>query len=161
MAVWLLTQVIFEDRPLRLYNFGRKRLESMGAPDKAAARRRCNWLKAPRELRPKAWLAQQPVGRFEFTFAPKHGSWLNLIEGLFSRLARSVLRHIRVASKDELNRMATYCPRTGRRSAHHLPVSSALWRTGADQTAAQTRRLRIRRLGPTRRLIRELSGMDD
>jgi transposase len=50
----------------------------------------------------KAWLAEQPVGRFEFTFTPKHGSWLNLIEGFFSKLARSVLRHIRVASKQEL-----------------------------------------------------------
>ena len=50
----------------------------------------------------KAWLAAQPVGRFEFTFTPKHGSWLNLIEGFFSKLARSVLRHIRVASKQEL-----------------------------------------------------------
>ena len=49
-----------------------------------------------------AWLASQPVGRFEFTFTPKHGSWLNLIEGFFSKLARSVLRHIRVASKQEL-----------------------------------------------------------
>src|SRR5262245_35419308 len=49
----------------------------------------------------KAWLAQQPAGRFEFTFTPKHGSWLNLIEGFFSKLARSVLRHIRVASKQE------------------------------------------------------------
>jgi hypothetical protein len=34
--------------------------------------------------------------------APKHGSWLNLVEGFFSKLARSVLRHIRVASKQEL-----------------------------------------------------------
>jgi transposase len=50
----------------------------------------------------KAWLASQPEGRFEFTFTPKHGSWLNLIEGFFSKLARSVLRHIRVASKQEL-----------------------------------------------------------
>src|ERR1700752_2883348 len=50
----------------------------------------------------KAWLAQQPPGRFEFTFTPKHGSWLNLVEGFFSKLARSVLRHIRVASKQEL-----------------------------------------------------------
>src|SRR5207253_4615301 len=32
----------------------------------------------------------------------KHGSWLNLVEGFFSKLARSVLRHIRVASKQEL-----------------------------------------------------------
>ena len=50
----------------------------------------------------KAWLAAQPEGRFEFTFTPTHGSWLNLIEGFFSKLARSVLRHIRVASKQEL-----------------------------------------------------------
>jgi transposase len=50
----------------------------------------------------KAWLAEQPIGRFEFTFTPKHGSWLNLVEGFFSKLARSVLRHIRVASKQEL-----------------------------------------------------------
>jgi transposase len=50
----------------------------------------------------KAWLADQPAGRFEFTFTPKHGSWLNLVEGFFSKLARSVLRHIRVASKQEL-----------------------------------------------------------
>jgi transposase len=49
-----------------------------------------------------AWLAAQPAGRFELTFTPKHGSWLNLIEGFFSKLARSVLRHIRVASKHEL-----------------------------------------------------------
>ena len=32
----------------------------------------------------------------------KHGSWLNLIEGFFSKFARSVLRHIRVTSKHEL-----------------------------------------------------------
>lgn len=50
----------------------------------------------------KAWLAEQPAGRFEFTFTPKHCSWLNLVEGFFSKLARSVLRHIRVASKHEL-----------------------------------------------------------
>jgi transposase len=50
----------------------------------------------------KAWLADQPAHRFEFTFTPTHGSWLNLIEGFFSKLARSVLRHIRVTSKQEL-----------------------------------------------------------
>ena len=49
-----------------------------------------------------AWLATRPAGRFEFTFTPKHGSWLNLVEGLFSKMARSMLRHIRVASKAEL-----------------------------------------------------------
>ena len=50
----------------------------------------------------KTWLADRPAGRFEFTFTPKHGSWLNLVEGFFSKFARSVLRHIRVASKQEL-----------------------------------------------------------
>src|SRR5580704_12427359 len=49
-----------------------------------------------------SWLAAQPIGRFTFTFTPTHGSWLNLIEGFFSKLARSVLRHIRVSCKDEL-----------------------------------------------------------
>jgi transposase len=52
----------------------------------------------------KAWLATQPEGRFTFVFTPKHGSWLNLVEGFFSKLARSALRHIRVASKQELRR---------------------------------------------------------
>jgi transposase len=50
----------------------------------------------------RAWLANQPAGRFEFVFTPKHGSWLNLTEGFFSKLARSVLRYIRVESKQEL-----------------------------------------------------------
>jgi transposase len=50
----------------------------------------------------KAWLAQQPEGRFTLIFTPKHGSWLNLVEGFFSKLARSALRHIRVASLEEL-----------------------------------------------------------
>jgi hypothetical protein len=35
-------------------------------------------------------------------FTPKHGSWLNLVEDFFSKLARSALRHMRVASKQEL-----------------------------------------------------------
>ncbi|MGH7190932.1 MAG: IS630 family transposase [Acetobacteraceae bacterium] len=48
------------------------------------------------------WLAGQRAGRFAFVFTPVHGSWLNLVEGFFSKLARSVLRHIRVASKQEL-----------------------------------------------------------
>ena len=48
------------------------------------------------------WLAAQRDGRFNFVFTPKHGSWLNLVEGFFSKMARSVLRHIRVASKPEL-----------------------------------------------------------
>lgn len=49
----------------------------------------------------RAFLATRP-NRFEFIFTPKHGSWLNLIETFFSKLARSVLRGIRVKSKEEL-----------------------------------------------------------
>ena len=40
--------------------------------------------------------------RFEFVFTPKHGSWLNLIESFFGKLARVCLRGIRVKSKEEL-----------------------------------------------------------
>jgi transposase len=50
----------------------------------------------------KAWLSTQRDGRFTFVFTPKHGSWLNLVEGFFSKMARSLLRRIRVASKAEL-----------------------------------------------------------
>ena len=50
----------------------------------------------------RAWVESQPEGRFSFVFTPKHGSWLNLVEGFFSKMARSMLRHIRVASKAEL-----------------------------------------------------------
>ncbi len=40
--------------------------------------------------------------RFVFVFTPRHGSWLNLIESQFSKMTRSMLRGIRVASKQEL-----------------------------------------------------------
>jgi DDE superfamily endonuclease/Homeodomain-like domain len=50
----------------------------------------------------RAWLDTRPEGRFSLVFTPKHGSWLNLVEGFFSKMARSMLRHIRVASKAEL-----------------------------------------------------------
>jgi transposase len=48
-----------------------------------------------------AYLATRP-GRFDYVHTPKHGSWLNLIEMAFSKMARSFLRHIRVTSKQEL-----------------------------------------------------------
>lgn len=40
--------------------------------------------------------------RFQFVFTPKHASWLNIIESLFSKMTRSMLREIRVSSKEEL-----------------------------------------------------------
>jgi transposase len=48
-----------------------------------------------------AYLGTRP-GRFEYVHTPKHGSWLNLIECAFSKMARTFLRHIRVKSTDEL-----------------------------------------------------------
>ena len=48
-----------------------------------------------------AHLATRP-GRFEYVHTSKDGSWLNLIECAFSKMARIFLRHIRVASLDEL-----------------------------------------------------------
>ena len=49
----------------------------------------------------RAFLATLP-NRFEFTFTPEHGSWLNLIESFFGKMARTLLRGMRVASADEL-----------------------------------------------------------
>ncbi len=49
----------------------------------------------------RAYLATVP-NRFEFTFTPTHGSWLNLIESFFGKMAKTLLRGIRVKSKDEL-----------------------------------------------------------
>jgi len=49
------------------------------------------------------WLASVP-NRFEFVFTPKHGSWLNMIESFFGKMAKTMLRGIRVESKEELKR---------------------------------------------------------
>ncbi len=51
----------------------------------------------------KTWLSQHP-NRFDFVFTPTHASWLNIIETLFSKMARTFLRGIRVQSKDELKK---------------------------------------------------------
>jgi transposase len=49
----------------------------------------------------RAFLATVP-NRFEFIFTPTHGSWLNLVESFFGKMAKTLLRGIRVASKAEL-----------------------------------------------------------
>jgi len=49
----------------------------------------------------RAYLNTMP-NRFEFIFTPKHGSWLNLIENFFAKMAKTMLRGIRVTSKAEL-----------------------------------------------------------
>ena len=56
----------------------------------------------------RKYLATVP-GRFEFVFTPKHGLWLNMVEGFFSKMTRQMLRGIRVKSKEELtNRIYRY-----------------------------------------------------
>ena len=49
----------------------------------------------------RKYLASVP-GRFEFVFTPKHGSWLNMVEGFFSKMTKQMLRGIRVKTKEEL-----------------------------------------------------------
>jgi len=67
-----------------------------------------------------AWLATQPEGRFTFVFTPKRGAWLNMVAGFFSKMARSVLRRIRVASKDELKaRILAYLDELNREPVIH------------------------------------------
>jgi transposase len=47
------------------------------------------------------YLTSRP-GRFIYVHTPIHGSWLNLVETLFGKMARTFLKHIRVKSKKEL-----------------------------------------------------------
>lgn len=49
----------------------------------------------------RAYLATRP-NRFAYVHTPKHGSWLNLVETLFGKMARTFLKQIRVKSKAEL-----------------------------------------------------------
>ncbi len=48
-----------------------------------------------------AYLETRP-NRFRYVLTPKHGSWLNIVETLFGKMARTFLKHIRVASWEEL-----------------------------------------------------------
>ena len=49
----------------------------------------------------RAWLATRP-NRFKYVHTPVHGSWLNIVETLFGKMARTFLKHIRVNSREEL-----------------------------------------------------------
>jgi transposase len=49
----------------------------------------------------RAWLALRP-NRFKYVLTPTHGSWLNIAETLFGKMARTFLKHIRVRSKQDL-----------------------------------------------------------
>ena len=74
----------------------------------------------------RAYLATVP-NRFEFIFTPKHGSWLNLIEMFFAKMTKSMLRGIRVSSKQELReRIMLYLD-----EANESPVVFR-WKYGLD-----------------------------
>ncbi|MCC6364844.1 MAG: IS630 family transposase [Bryobacterales bacterium] len=49
----------------------------------------------------RSYLAEHP-NRFKYVLTPTHGSWLNIAETLFGKMARTFLKHIRVGSKQEL-----------------------------------------------------------
>jgi transposase len=49
----------------------------------------------------RAYLTTRP-NRFCYVHTPTHGSWLNLVETLFGKMAHTFLRGLRVASWDEL-----------------------------------------------------------
>jgi transposase len=49
----------------------------------------------------RAFLATKP-NRYKYVLTPTHGSWLNIVETLFGKMARTFLRHLRVKSWEEL-----------------------------------------------------------
>lgn len=49
----------------------------------------------------RAYLATRP-NRFKYVLTPTHGSWLNIVETLFGKMARTFLKQIRVQTKQEL-----------------------------------------------------------
>lgn len=49
----------------------------------------------------RAYLATRP-NRFKYVLTPTHGSWLNIVETPFGKMARTFLRQIRVKSREEL-----------------------------------------------------------
>lgn len=51
----------------------------------------------------RAYLVTRP-NRFHYVHTPTHGSWLNLVETLFGKMARTFLKQIRVKSKEELKK---------------------------------------------------------
>jgi transposase len=77
----------------------------------------------------RTYLATVP-NRFDFVFTPKHGSWLNLIENFFAKMAKTMLRGIRVKSKDELKqRIKLYLDEINQAPVVHR------WKYGLDSIA--------------------------
>lgn len=74
----------------------------------------------------RVFLATVP-GRFQFIHTPKHGSWLNIIETFFAKMTKTLLRGIRVSSREELKeRLEKYI-----REVNESPVVHR-WSWGLD-----------------------------
>ena len=83
----------------------------------------------------RAWLEGHP-GRSGMVLTPTHGSWLNVIEGFFGKMARQMLRHIRVGSLDELReRIELYLKEVNARPVPHR------WTWGIGERAAEAERI--------------------
>ena len=83
----------------------------------------------------RAWLEGHP-GRSGMVPAPTHGSWPDVIEGFFGKMARQMLRHIRVGSLDELReRIELYLKEVNARPVPHR------WTWGIGERAAEAERV--------------------
>ena len=72
-------------------------------------------------------------GRFEFVFTPTHGSWLNMVEGFFSKLTKQMLNGMRVSSKEELEkRKVKWKPRQPKITTGYLARYSKLVSSGTS-----------------------------
>lgn len=85
----------------------------------------------------RAWLEGHP-GRSGMVPAPTHGSWPDVIEGFFGKMARQMLRHIRVGSLDELRERIEPCLR----EADARPVPHR-WTWGIGERAAEAERMAL------------------
>ena len=85
----------------------------------------------------RAWLEGHP-GRFEMVPAPTHGSWPDVIEGFFGKMARQMLRHIRVGSLDEPGERIEPCLK----EADARPVPHR-WTWGIGERAAEAERIAL------------------
>ena len=64
-----------------------------------------------------SYLSTRPI-RLRYVHTPKHGSWLNLVETVFSKMSGTFMRGIRVQSWEKLNRRRELAmePESGRSS---------------------------------------------
>ena len=85
----------------------------------------------------RAWLEGHP-GRSGMVPAPTHGSWPDVIESFFGKMARQMLRHIRVGSPDEPGERIEPCLR----EADARPVPHR-WTWGIGERAAEAERIAL------------------